>query len=318
MKKILFILLFAVITTASFGQAAAASSRMFKSAKAWAFREFLRTGRSYTMDTASLYATIRLTRDLQGYANWEYATFNVDTCFASFFPIIGGTNSAAANESYYWFNNVTRYESHRFFSTGSPTYSKYGITTNGTTQYLQLQYYIGRDLGYQFLSPQLLMDTILNRAATDTVANTKLNLAIYMKDSADKSSFTSEISPNFFQIIQPDNNRIFTRAYNGVVGEGSLVSSGYPNGSGLSVTARNGLVNAAYKNGNLVHTNTNASYNFSLPRNINNYFFLQQRDGWIYYAGTVQYAAILKRAFDASEQTFFNKTITEFVRRKTQ
>ena len=317
MKKILFILLFAVITTASFGQAAAASSRMFKSAKAWEFREFLRTARSYTMDTASLYATIRLTRDLQGYANWEYATFNVDTCFASFFPIIGGTNSPAANESYYLFNNVTRYSSHRFFSTGSPTYSKYGITTNGTTQYLQLQYYKDWHLSYQLLSPQLLMDTILNRAATDTVANTKLNLAIYMKDSADKSSFTSEISPNFFQIIQPDN-RIFTRAYNGVVGEGSLVSSGYPNGSGLSVTARNGLVNAAYKNGNLVHTNTNASYNFSLPRNINNYFFLQQRDGTVYYAGTVQYAAILKRAFDASEQTFFNKTITEFVRRKTQ
>ena len=317
MKKILFILLFAVITTASFGQAAAASSRMFKSAKAWAFREFLRTGTGYTMDTASLYATIRLTRDLQGYANWEYATFNVDTCFASFFPIIGGTNFAAANESYYLFNNVTRYSGHSFVSVGSPTYSKYGITTNGTTQYLVLQYYKGPGLGYRDLSPQLLMDTILNRAATDTVANTKLNLAIYMKDSADKSSFTSEISPNFFQLIQPDN-RIFTRAYNGVVGEGSLVSSGYPNGSGLSVTARNGLVNAAYKNGNLVHTNTNASYNFSLPRNINKFFFLQRRDGVVYYAGTVQYAAILKRAFDASEQTFFNKTITEFVRRKTQ
>ena len=315
MKKILFILLFAVITTASFGQAAAASSRMFKSAKAWAFREFLRTGTSYTLDTAELYAIIRLSKDFEGHVNWQYATSNIANTFSSLFPILGRTTYNPMVTSYYNFQTGVRYSIHEITLTGSPTLSNNSIVFNGTTQYGTLRYFRSWAGTLANMTPRLLMDTILNISPTDTLAQTNLNYSVYTADSSSQFFFGTFPVANRNYIAKGTGfqSNLYSNDANGRVSK-----TGVSGIDGLFSSARNGLNTKLFINGVEEAAATNASYNFSLARNTTYQIELNRNGDAVYFAGRIQFLAIMNRAYTSDEQLAYYNAVKEFVRRKTQ
>jgi hypothetical protein len=322
MKKLIFILLFSIIATASFAQAAAASARMFKDANASG--NFLRNINisGYISDTAEQYALIRFTKDCKGHANWQYLTSDISNIFASIFPIIGRTDANVIKQNYPTFQTNTRYFSHDLNLVGSPTLNNNAITFNGTTQYAVLRYFRTWNSDFQNITPQFLMDSILNVSPTDTLAQTNMNLSIYMKDSADNLRFgannTSGSPQKNFRILKVGNtfqSVLYDNSANGIL----TYSLTGLSGAGLFTTSRNGLTNKLYINGLEVATNTNGSYNFSLPRETTTRFEIMASSvGFNLVAGTVQYLAILRRGLDATEQLAYYNSVKEYIRRKTQ
>lgn len=318
MKKLILILFFTLLTATSFAQASAASARMFKNQKAWIQREFLRNTRAYTLDTAELYAIIRLSKDFEGHVNWQYSTINIANTFSSLFPILGRTDGNVMNTSYYNFQTGVRYLGHEIFLTGSPTLSNNSIVFNGTTQYGTLRYFRTWDGTFQTITPRFLMDTILNVSATDTAAQTNMNLAVFMKDNTDRMRFGASNSPSAgdFRILNIAGTAFAAILYNQSQG---TVSGSIANSNGLYSTSRKGLTDSIYLNGALIAAQTNASYNFGLARDITNPFFVQAFGAFgPFAAGSVQFISIMNRGYTATEQTFFNNAVAEFVRRKTQ
>lgn len=318
MKKLILILFFTLLTATSFAQASAASARMFKNKKAWAQREYLRTERSYTLDTAELYAIIRLSKDFEGHVNWQYATSNIANTFSSLFPILGRTDGNAMITSYYNFQTGVRYLGHEIYLTGSPTLSNNSIVFNGTTQYGTLRFFREWAGTYATMTPRLLMDTILNVSATDTAAQTNMNLAVFMKDNTDRMRFGASNSPSAgdFRILNIAGTAFAAILYNQSQG---TVSGSIANSNGLYSTSRKGLTDSIYLNGSLIAAQTNASYDFGLARDITNPFFVQAFGvSGPFAAGSVQFISIMNRGYTVTEQTFFNNAVAEFVRRKTQ
>lgn len=318
MKKLILILFFTLLTATSFAQASAASARMFKNSKAWKQREYLRTNREYTLDTAELYAIVRLSKDFEGHVNWQYATSNIANTFSSLFPILGRTNLSPMIVSYYNFQTGVRYLGHEIKLTGSPTLSNNSIVFNGTTQYGRLRFFREWDGTSVNMTPRLLMDTILNVSATDTAAQTNMNLAVFMKDNTDRMRFGASNTPSAgdFRILNIAGTAFAAILYN--QSQGTVIGS-IANSNGLYSTSRKGLTDSIYLNGSLIAAQTNASYDFGLARDITNPFFVQAfRVSENLVAGSVQFISIMNRGYTATEQTFFNNAVAEFVRRKTQ
>ena len=317
MKKLIFILLF---FSCSFAKAQFAigtiASRQFKDLKVWSYREDLRTAFSYTMTQQELVALIRLWKNLQGHADWEYTTYNVDTTFTVLFPYSSATSSDAALTRFVQVSHNTTYPI-TLRDYGSPTLSKSGYTYNGTTQSATLQYFRTWDGTTQNLTPTLLMDTVMGKSATDTVANTQLNLAIYMKDSADNARFGSYTGTNGMRVIS-NNLNYLSSMYNETVGQGRLNGTVKTNRSGLYVTARQQLTHKNYFRGVVQDSSINASYNFSLARNTNSVIEVQHTGINTFSSGTVSFLAILNRAYNALEQDFFSKAVTNYVNFKAQ
>lgn len=318
MKKLILILFFTLLTATSFAQASAASARMFKNSKAWKQREFLRNTRAYTLDTAELYAIIRLSKDFEGHVNWQYSTINIANTFSSLFPILGRTTLDPMIVSYYNFQTGVRYLGHEIQLLGSPTLSNNSIVFNGTTQYGTLRYFSEWAGTFANMTPRFLMDTILNVSATDTAAQTNMNLAVFMKDNTDRMRFGASNSPSAgdFRILNTAGTAFAAILYNQSKG---TVSGSIANSNGLYSTSRKGLTDSIYLNGALIAAQTNASYDFGLARDITNPFFVQAFDvSGPFAAGSVQFISIMNRGYTATEQTFFNNAVAEFVRRKTQ
>lgn len=318
MKKLILILFFTLLTATSFAQASAASARMFKNSKAWKQREFLRTETSYTLDTAELYAIIRLSKDFEGHVNWQYSTINIANTFSSLFPILGRTTFSPMIVSYYNFQTGVRYLGHEIQLFGSPTLSNNSIVFNGTTQYGMLRYFRDWTNNFQAMTPRILMDTLLNVSATDTAAQTNMNLAVFMKDNTDRMRFGASNSPSAgdFRILNTAGTAFAAILYNQSQG---TVSGSIANSNGLYSTSRKGLTDSIYLNGSLIATQTNASYDFGLARDITNPFFVQAFGvSGPFAAGSVQFISIMNRGYTVTEQTFFNNAVAEFVRRKTQ
>ena len=316
MKKLIFILLFSIIATASFAQAAAASARMFKDANAWAQREFLRTSRSYTLDTAELYGLIGFTKDCKGHTNWQYATSDIRNTFASLFPILGRNNSFPIKDSYIFFQTNVRYTGHELQFVGSPTFTNNSVVFNGTTQYATLRYFRDWSNNFQNMTPQFLMDSILSISPTDTLSQTNMNLSIYMKDSTNRMRLGSG-DVGSFRILNVSGD-FRSLSYNNTSNEGLLISGSISNASGLYVTARQQLTHKIYLNGIEVATNTNGSYNFGLARQNNSVIQIQALNNANFVSGTVQYLAILNRGLNSTEQIAYYNAVREFIRRKTQ
>lgn len=315
MKKLILILFFTLLTATSFAQASAASARMFKNSKAWAQREILRTKRSYTLDTAELYAIIRLSKDFEGHVNWQYATSNIANTFSSLFPILGRTAGNAMNTSYYNFQTGVRYLWHEIIFRGSPTLSNNSIVFNGTTQYGTLGYFSEWAGTFVNMTPRLLMDTILNISPTDTLAQTNLNYSVYTDDSSSQFFFgTSPVANrNYITKITGFQSNLYSNDANGRV-----TKTGVSGISGLFSSARNGLNTKLFINGVEEAAATNASYNFSLARNTTNQIELNRNGDLVYYAGRIQFLAIMNRAYTSDEQLAYYNAVREFVRRKTQ
>jgi hypothetical protein len=321
MKKLIFILLFSIIATASFAQASAASARMFKDRKAWQQREFLRNNRGYTLDTAELYGLIGLSKDLQGHSNWQYSTSNISNTFASLFPILGRTDGNAMKDSYSFFQTNTRYSSHEMRFFGSPTFTNNSIVFNGTTQYSNIRVFREWAASFVNMTSQFLMDSILAISPTDTLAQTNMNLSIFMKDSTDRFRFGSTLAGTpirNFRFLKA-NDSVFTSVLydNSASGVLNFTQSNL-SGAGLFSTDRNGLIHKSYINGVEVATFTNSNYNFSLPRQTTGVFELMTTNNTGFVAGTVQYLAILRRGLNATEQLAYYNAVREFIRRKTQ
>ncbi len=317
MKKLILILFFTILTATSFAQASAASARMFKNSKAWAERERYRSN-GYTLDTAELYALIRLSKDLEGNINWEYSTSNIANTFSSLFLILGRTNANAIKENYSNFQTGVRYLGHEIQFFGSPTFTNNSVIFNGTTQYGTLRYFRSWDGTFQPMTPRFLMDTILNVSATDTAAQTNMNLAVFMKDNTDRMRFGASNAPSAgdFRILNIAGTAFAAILYNQSQG---TVSGSIANSNGLYSTSRKGLTDSIYLNGSLIAAQTNASYDFGLARDITNPFFVQAFGvSANLVAGSVQFISIMNRGYTATEQTFFNNAVAEFVRRKTQ
>jgi len=316
MKKLILILFFTLLTATSFAQASAASARMFKNSKAWKQREFLRNSRGYTLDTAELYAIIRLSKDFEGHVNWQYSTINIANTFSSLFPILGRTDFGTMIVSYYNFQTGVRYLGHEIQLFGSPTLSNNSITFNGTTQYAILRYYREWAGTFANMTPRLLMDTILNVSATDTLAQTNLNYSVYTADSSSQFFFGTFPVANRNYITKGTGfqSNLYSNDANGRVSK-----TGVSGISGLFSSARNGLNTKLFINGIEEATSTNASYNFSLARNTTNQIELNRNGGpYVYYAGRVQFLAIMNRAYTSDEQLAYYNAVREFVRRKTQ
>jgi hypothetical protein len=320
MKKIIFILLFSIIATISFAQASAASARMFKDIKAWQQREQFRTDLffNYTLDTSELYALIRLSKDFAGHTNWEYSTSNISNTFASLFPVLGKGNNNVTRANYLFYQTNTRYSGHSLNLVGSPTISNNSIVFNGTTQYGIIQYFRDWSSNNQSMTPRFLMDSILAISPTDTLAQTNMNLSIFMKDTSDRMRFGASNAPSAgdFRLLNTAGTTFSTLLYNTTTGAlgGSISSS-----EGLYSTSRNGLTDSIFLRGSLVAAQTNGSYNFGLARDVTNPFFVQSFSaGVALVAGTVQYLAILRRGLNATEQLAYYNAVREFIRRKTQ
>lgn len=318
MKKLIFILLF---FSCSFAKAQYATgtiaSRQFKDLKVWSYREDLRTAFSYTMTQQELVALLRLWKNLQGHADWEYTTYNVDTTFTVLFPYSSATSSDAALTRFVQVSHNIKYPI-TLRDYGSPTLSKSGYTYNGTTQSTIFQYFRTWDGTTQNLTTTLLMDTVMGKSATDTVANTQLNLAIYMKDSADNARFGSFTGTNGMRVIS-NNLNYLSSMYNETVGQGRLNGTVKTNRSGLYVTARQQLTHKNYFRGVVQDSSINASYNFSLARNTNSVIEVQAiSSASVFSSGTVSFLAILNRAYNALEQDFFSKAVTNYVNFKAQ
>jgi len=318
MKKLIFILLF---FSCSFAKAQYATgtiaSRQFKDLKVWSYREDLRTVLSYTMTQQELIALIRLWKNLQGHADWEYTTYNVDTTFTVLFPYSSATSSDAALTRFRQVSHNTTYPI-LMINSGSPTLSKSGYTYNGTTQSATLLYFRTWNGTPQNLTTTLLLDTVMGKRDTDTVANTQLNLAIYMKDSADNARFGSFTGTNGMRVIS-NNLNYLSSMYNETVGQGRLNGTVKTNRSGLYVTARQQLTHKNYFRGVVQDSSINASYNFSLARNTNSVIEVQaHKASSLFSSGTVSFLAILNRAYNALEQDFFSKAVTNYVNFKAQ
>ena len=292
MKKLILILFFTLLTATSFAQASAASARMFKNSKAWKQREYLRNPRGYTLDTAELYALIRLSKDLEGNINWEYSTSNIANTFSSLFPILGRTDGNAMNISYYNFQTGVRYLGHEIFLTGSPTLSNNSIVFNGTTQYGTLRYYREWAGTLANMTPRLLMDTILNVSPTDTLAQTNLNYSVYTADSSSQFWFGTAFATdrNYIAKTTAFQSNLYSNDANGRV-----TKTGVSGISGLFSSARNGLNTKLFINGVEEAAATNASYNFSLARNTTYQIELNRNGDAVYLAGRVQFLASMNR-----------------------
>ena len=315
MKKLILILFFTLLTATSFAQASAASARMFKNSKAWAERERYRSN-GYTLDTSELYALIRLSKDFQGDVNWQYSTSNIANTFSSLFLILGRTNANAIKENYSNFQTGVRYLGHEIFLTGSPTLSNNSIVFNGTTQYGTLRYFRDWAGTCANMTPRLLMDTILNVSPTDTLAQTNLNYSVYTADSSSKFWFGTAFATDRNAIAKGTafQSTLFSNNANGRV-----TKTGVSGISGLFSSARNGLNTKLFINGVEEAAATNASYNFSLARNTTNQIELNRNGAaYVYYAGRIQFLAIMNRAYTSDEQLAYYNAVREFVRRKTQ
>ena len=315
MKKLILILFFTLLTATSFAQASAASARMFKTSKAWKQREFYRTIQGYTLDTAELYAIIRLSKDLEGNINWEYSTSNIANTFSSLFPILGRTDYNAMNISYYNFQTGVRYPSHEMLFFGSPTFTNNSVIFNGTTQYAILRYFREWDGIFAPMTPRLLMDTILNVSPTDTLAQTNLNYSVYTADSSSQFWFGTAFATdrNYIAKTTVFQSTLFSNNANG-----QLTKTGVSGVGGLFVSARNGLSHKLFINGIEEATSTNGSYNFSLARNTTNQIELNRNGGAVYFAGSLQFLAIMNRAYTSDEQLAYYNAVREFVNRKTR
>jgi hypothetical protein len=321
MKKLIFILLFSIIATTTFAQASAASARMFKDRRTWNYREFLISNRGgYVLDTAELYALIRLSKNLVGHADWEYQTSDIRSKFATLFPILGRTNSTIIQTAYLGFYSTNNYPTHRLNLTGSPTLSNNSITFNGTTQRGVLQYFRNWSNSFEDFSSQFLMDSILAISPTDTLAQTNMNLSIFMKDSSDRFRFGSTLPGTpirNFRFLKA-NDSLFTSVLydNSASGVLNFTQSNL-SGAGLFSTDRNGLIHKSYINGVEVASFTNSSYNFSLPRETTRVFELMTTNNTGFVAGTVQYFDIMISSLTPTEHLNKYNAVREFVRRKT-
>jgi len=315
MKKLILILFFTLLTATSFAQASAASARMFKNSKAWKQREFLRTDRGYTLDTAELYAIIRLSKDFEGHVNWQYATSNIANTFSSLFPILGRTDGNAMINSYYNFQTGVRYLGHEIQFFGSPTFTNNSVIFNGTTQYGTLRYFREWAGTFANMTPRLLMDTILNISPTDTLAQTNLNYSVYTADSSSQFFFGTYPVANRNYIAK---STVFQSNLYSNDANGRVTKTGVSGISGLFSSARNGLNTKLFINGVEEAAATNASYNFSLARNTTNQIELNRNGELVYYAGRIQFLAIMNRAYTSDEQLAYYNAVREFVRRKTQ
>jgi hypothetical protein len=315
MKKLILILFFCILTVSSFAQASAASARMFKDTKAWQQREFFRTSRGYTLDTAELYGLIGLSKDLAGHTNWQYSTSNISNTFASLFPILGRTNISPIKDNYFFFQTNTRYSGHEMQFFGSPTFSNNSIIFNGTTQYATLRYFRNWSSDFQSMTPQFLMDSILAISPTDTLAQTNLNYSVYTADSSSQFFLGTSVATNRHYIFKSTifQSNLYSNDANGRVEKTGVTGVG-----GLFVSARNALTTKLFINGVEEASSTNASYNFSLARNTTNAIELQRNGGAVYFAGTIQYLAILNRALTSTENLAYYNAVREFIRRKTQ
>jgi hypothetical protein len=319
MKKLIFILLFSIIATASFAQASAASARMFKDTKAWQQREFLRTSRGYTLDTAELYGLIGLSKDLAGHTNWQYSTSNLLGTFSSMFVVLGRTNANVIKESYFAFQTNVRYPSHDINFIGSPTFTNNSIVFNGTTQRGQFRFFREWANTYTNMTPQLLMDSVLNIGATDTILQTRMNMSMFVKDSLDRFIMGS------FQSASPNRDWRFFKVSNTSFTYRSFIES---NNSSQSITSssagnyyssnRDNLNKGVAYNGTLYNLTADGSYNFGLPRNITSNIDLMSTGTTTYQAGTVYYFDITNRALTADEHANKYNALKEFIRRKTQ
>jgi hypothetical protein len=315
MKKLIFILLFSIIATASFAQASAASARMFKDTKAWQQRENYRVFDAYTLDTAELYALIRLSKDFAGHTNWQYLTSDISNTFASLFPILGKTNINPITRSYLSYQTNSLYNNHKLFLNGSPSLINNSILFNGTTQYANLQYFRSWSSNFLNMTPQFLMDSILAISPTDTALQTNLNYSVYISNSSSQFFLGTTAATNRNAILKVLNaiSILYTNDANG-----NLTKILPADTSRLFCTARNGLSHKLFINGVEEATSTNASYNFSLARNTTGNIELNRNGGAVYYAGTIQYLAILNRALTSTENLAYYNSVREFIRRKTQ
>ena len=319
MKKLIFILLFSIIATASFAQASAASARMFKDTKAWQQREFLRLNRGYTLDTAELYGLIGLSKDFAGHTNWQYSTSNIANTFASLFPILGRTNSNAMISSYFRYQTNARYSGHNLTFFGSPTLTNNSFVFNGTTQYATLIYFRDWSASTQNMTPRFLMDSILAISPTDTLAQTNMNMSIYMKDSLDRFLLGTNAgaAPVLDWRLFSVSNTTFT--YRSFIETNSSTATITKSSSGnYYASNRSGLTKEVAYNGNMTTLTPDGSYNFNVPRSITNNLELMGGTRSAFQAGTVQYFDITRRALTATEMTNKYNAVREFIRRKTQ
>lgn len=322
MKRTLIIALL-FISVSSFGQMAmhgSAASRQFKDLKVWAYLDYCVSNYSYTIDTACLYSFTRLWKNLQGHADWQYTTYNLDTCFVAFFPMVGTTNERTQSLSFYNINNVVKYSFISMGHNGSPTFNKNGITYNGTTQFSSIRYFRTWANDVVSLSTSTLLDTLMGKGATDTVANTSINFDMYLKDTTN-AGMLGYISnyPNNTGYIFSKNNFLQNAFFNDNINQGKLLNSvSFWGNKGLQSSNRNGLINQVYSRGVLVGMFTNTSYNFGLARNGTSAINIQTNSFGTQYSGTQQFLAIRNRAFTGTEMTFYNAAITNFVNRKTQ
>lgn len=175
----------------------------------------------------------RWIRDLNGYSNGSYTTYNVWSRIIAIYPIIGGTSTSVAK-------NAKNPGSYTLTHTGGPTISAAvgsNIAYNGTTQF--------SDTGFI--------------PTNDTSVNDLLAWGIHRRDSNDDGNATHGIasSGNSYGIIRSDINRQFFIASNrSDASTGSLAVNALYHNSMSSSTVLN-----AYRNGGLLKTNTGQTIN---------------------------------------------------------
>lgn len=217
-------------------------------------------------------------RDLNGYANGSYTTYNVWSRLIAIYPMIGGTSTSSAK-------NAKSPGVYDLTHSGSPTITTNGIAYNGSSQYSDTNY------------------TPPNSGSWAT--NEPSTFGVHRRDTNGDTNATIGIATggNTYGIIRGDNFRNFVLgAGSGVAGGGTL---------GINALWQTGMLTStsqkSYRNGAVVNS---ASISFGSTGN-NTLFIGAFRGGaGAGYGGanTVDYVYFGQDTWSDAEQTFMYDT----------
>lgn len=306
MKKLIYLLfLFPIISTAQMG---AIASSYYVDSRTNNFISSAGLEGERQNNSSYRFVIRRFSKNLLGHSNSNFSTAlaetgRFDTIMAVFFPMIGTVTNSTRFE---FVNNTVQTR----LDHSNVTITTNGCVYNGTSSFSTLV-----NNGYP-ANPRSILDTLLGRSTTDTVANIGFNMDIFLKDSADRSVFFS-----YNATLLPNTTGLFDLANNvGVFSYNNSSNSNATNASitdcrGLLSSNRVGLTNQAYLRGSSIVTKTSSSYDFSLARNSTSPMYIGSLNTIpTYYAATVQGVCIRKRGLTASEQTLWDNIWVEMNR----